>query len=268
MPTFGLIGYPLGHSFSKKYFTQKFENEGLDQFRYELFPLANIANFPKIISENPDLRGLNVTIPHKENVIPFLDKLAETAREAEAVNCIKIENDGRLVGHNTDVYGFEISLLNFLKEKAGENWRENLNKNIAENLPGATFTALILGTGGAAKAVAAALRRLKIRYLFVSRKPENAPEIIDYQLLPHLDFDEFLLVINTTPLGMAPKIDAAPDLPFEKLTARHLVFDLLYNPAETLFLKKAAACGAATKNGLEMLELQAEKSWEIWNLKK
>lgn len=249
MPLFGLIGYPLGHSFSKKFFTQKFENQGLVEHRYELFPLADIAELPKIFSENPDLRGLNVTLPHKQSVIPFLDKLDESAADAGAVNCIRIERDGRRVGFNTDVFGFEISLKNFLAKNP---------------LPTADFAALILGGGGAAQAVAAVFRKLKIQFLFVSRRAV-APSEVGYEVLPSLDFQKFLLIVNTTPLGMSPDLDASPDFPFEKLGSAHRVFDLIYNPSETKLMRLAAARGAAVANGLEMLHLQAERSWEIWS---
>lgn len=247
MRLFGLIGFPLGHSFSKKYFTQKFEEQGLADCRYELFTLPQMECFPTLLSENPDLKGLNITIPYKEKIIDFLDDLDASAAGVGAVNCIKIVGQ-KCIGYNTDVYGFEQSLLSFLSE----------NQSIND------FSALILGTGGAAKAVATALKNQQIPFQFVSRKQINA-DTLTYQDLGKLDWEQYRLVVNTTPLGMAPQTDACPDLPFEKLCAKHLIFDLVYNPMETLLLHRAAQMGAATKNGLEMLHLQAEKSWEIWN---
>lgn len=239
---YGLIGYPLGHSFSKIFFTEKFAREGIAGARYELFPLPDIANFPALLAEKPDLRGLNVTIPHKQAVIPFLDELAETARAVGAVNCIAFRN-GRLIGHNTDVFGFEMSLRNTDRTDFGQ--------------------AIVLGTGGAAKAVHFVLDKMGVPFLSVSRQPRGADEI-GYDHLNQLNFNDFRLLINTTPLGMAPNVDACPPLPFERLGAAHLVFDLVYNPPETLLLRKAKLRGAATLNGLEMLHLQAERAWDIW----
>ena len=239
---YGLIGYPLGHSFSKIFFTEKFAREGIAGARYELFPLPEIANFPALLAENPGLRGLNVTIPHKQKVIPFLDELAETARAVGAVNCIAFRN-GRLVGHNTDVFGFEKSLRNTGRTDFGQ--------------------ALLLGTGGATKAVKFVLKKMGVPSLSVSRRPQGAGEVA-YDALNRLNFNDFRLIVNTTPLGMTPDVDTCPPLPFERLTAAHLVFDLVYNPPETLLLREAKLRGAATMNGLEMLHLQAERAWDIW----
>jgi shikimate dehydrogenase len=243
MALFGLIGYPLTHSFSKKYFTEKFEREGIHNCRYELFELNDIQNFPSIIKNNADLKGLNVTIPHKETVIPFLDELDEPVIKIKAVNVIKVMN-GKLKGFNSDYHGFRQSLEKFL----------GVNKNVS---------ALVLGTGGAAKAVKAALEDLNIVFKTVSRNRSNAD--FAYEDL-HNEINNYHLVINTTPLGMYPNIDACPDIPYEKLTTDHFLFDLIYNPEKTLFMMKGEEMGARTKNGLEMLILQAEKAWEIWNM--
>ncbi len=246
MRLYGLIGYPLGHSFSQKYFSEKFAREGIADARYELFPLKNIADLPALLEQNPDLRGLNVTIPHKETVLPYLHELDETARAVGAVNCIKIEN-GKLRGFNTDVIGFEKSLA---KMEYGI-WKAKGER------------ALILGTGGASKAVAFVLKKMGVSYQFVSRNPVGENQI------SYADLSSFLtpyisLLINTTPLGMAPKMDGCPDLPFERLTPEHFVYDLIYNPPETLLLRRAKLQGCTVKNGLEMLHLQAEAAWEIW----
>ena len=240
---YGLIGYPLSHSFSKKYFQDKFLQEGLDD-HYELFELRGIEEVLGIIKNNPNLAGLNVTIPYKESIIPFLDYLDDSAKLVGAVNVIKIQ-DNSLTGYNSDFFGFESSLLNWLPPKTKD------------------LSAVILGTGGAAKAVEAVLKDNYIAYKLISRT----------KTITTLTYDELKtgslianskLIINTTPLGMTPKIDECPDISYDQLSDEHFVFDLIYNPAETLFLRKANAQGAKVKNGLEMLQLQAEKSWEIW----
>ena len=243
---FTLIGYPLSHSFSKKYFTQKFAKENIPNHEYDLSPLENIASFPYLISSNPDLVGLNVTIPYKEKVLPFLDEISEEAEAIGAVNTIKIQ-DGKLMGYNTDVYGFEKSLLDFLQKRG---------RNLVEN-------ALVLGTGGAAKAVIFILKKLGIRPLTVSRNAERGD--LTYEDLDSVIFEECRLIVNTTPLGMLPRTDTFPKLPYERMNANYFLYDLVYNPEKTLFLAKGEEQGAAIKNGLEMLHLQAEKSWEIWN---
>jgi shikimate dehydrogenase len=243
---FGLIGYPLSHSFSKRYFTEKFMREGFEGCQYELFPLKDIAELPSLLDLHPNLQGLNVTIPYKEQVIPYLDELDEGAAAIGAVNTIK-RAGGRLLGYNTDVYGFEQSLRSFL-QAAGET-------------PG-QLQALILGTGGSSKAVAFALRQLGIRFRFVSRHP--GPEALSYEEIDADRIRQYRLLVNTTPLGMSPKVEACPPLPYSALEPGHLLFDLVYNPALTAFLAKGQAQGAAIKNGLEMLELQAEKAWEVW----
>lgn len=258
MHLFGLIGYPLGHSFSKKYFTEKFAREGITDARYELFPLENISGLPLLLEQNPDLRGLNVTIPHKEAVISLLHELDETALAVGAVNCIKIENQ-RLRGFNTDVIGFGNSLINFFQD----NDRFDFFKENSRHRP-RPKEALIFGTGGAAKAVAFMLKKLDIAFRFVSRNPVGESQI-SYASLSSPLTPLPPLLINTTPLGMSPHEDACPDLPFERLTPQHFVYDLIYNPAETLLLQRAKARGCAVKNGLEMLHLQAEAAWKIWN---
>lgn len=244
MSLYGLIGKKLSHSFSKKYFTEKFEKEGLHTCKYELYELASADELPQLIRTNPDLAGLNVTIPYKEDVIPLLDDIHEKAREIGAVNVIKIR-DGKLTGYNSDYFGFRESLANWIGESK--------------------VKALVLGTGGASKAVIAALKDLGISYQVVSRQASN--ENLSYTSLkeaPELIRDH-RLIINTTPLGMHPQTDAAPDLDYSLLSNKHFLYDLVYNPEVTQFLSKGLDQGASIKNGIEMLHLQAEKSWEIWN---
>ncbi len=244
MKHYGLIGWPLGHSFSKKYFSEKFEREGIPDAQFDLFPIEKVSDLPALLAQNPELRGLSVTIPHKETVIPFLLDLDETARAVGAVNCIKILDEQRLIGYNTDVIGFEQSLLR-------TGWK----------LEGAN--ALILGTGGASKAVAFVLQKLGIPFKFVSRNPIGEQQIAYDDLssfrIPHLSF-----LINSTPLGTFPHTDNMPPLPLDLFRPGMFVYDLIYNPAETLLLHQAKSRGCKVKNGLEMLELQAEAAWEIW----
>ena len=240
---FGLIGKNISYSFSKKYFTDKFEKEEMLGYSYENFDLQAISQFPKIIRENPNLRGLNVTIPYKEKIIPYLDKLEENATKIGAVNCIKFTKKGKLKGYNTDYYGFKKSLEPLLQPHHQK--------------------ALILGTGGASKAVAFALEELGILHTFVSRsKKENA---LDYKYINATTFDNYQIIINCTPLGTHPNIEEFPPIPYEFFTGEHIAFDLIYNPEETEFLKRAKANNAITKNGYEMLVLQAERGWKIWN---
>lgn len=239
---FGLIGYPLSHSFSKGYFIEKFKREGIADCAYELFPLSDISLFPALLQEQPNLVGLNVTIPHKEAVIPYLNELDEEAREIGAVNTITIRS-GKTKGYNTDVYGFEAS------------FRKHLQPHHQR--------ALVLGTGGASKAVLHVLRKWGIPYLLVSRTGGEG-KISYNDLTPEL-LESHTIIINTSPLGMYPKVEACPELPYEALTPQHYLYDLIYNPAETIFLRKGKEAGAITENGLEMLHLQAEKAWEIWN---
>lgn len=241
--TYGLLGKKLSHSFSKKYFTEKFAVEKIENSLYENFELNDVGEFTKLIASNKNISGLNVTIPYKETIIPFLDSLTEDAQKIGAVNTIQFLN-GKTIGHNTDVIGFEKSLLPLLK-----NHHQN---------------ALILGTGGAAKAVQFVLEKLNISFKYVSRKKANNQLI--YTDLNEEIIEKHTLIINTTPLGMFPKIDELPQLPYQFISEKHLVYDLIYNPLESAFLKKAKAQGAVVKNGLEMLQLQAEESWNVWNL--
>jgi len=243
MTEFGLIGRNISYSFSKQYFTQKFENQNLD-CSYNNFDLKEIIEFLNILSTHPKLKGLNVTIPYKEEIIPFLDKLSKNAKKIGAVNTIKIKKNGKIKGYNTDFYGFKKSLEPLLKPHHKK--------------------ALILGTGGASKAVAFALKKLEISYSFVSRKHSNRAHFI-YSNLSKQIVNSHQIIINCTPLGTYPDVDVCPDFPYEHLSNKHLLFDLIYNPAETLFLKKGKQQGVQIINGLQMLELQAEKAWEIWN---
>ena len=237
---FGLIGYPLSHSFSKQYFTEKFQRENIKNAEYINFPIENIEEIVEVYDEN--LQGLNVTIPYKELVIEYIDELEDSAAAIGAVNCIKIK-DGKKIGYNTDLFGF----------------RESLKKLIGDR----PVKALILGTGGASKAVSFALKQLKIDYTFVSRRKKM--EWLTYSELNSTIMNEYQLIINTTPTGMFPNEEECPDIPYDMLTPNHILYDLLYNPAETTFMKKGSEKGATTKNGYEMLVLQAEKNWEIWN---
>ncbi|MEP6674352.1 MAG: shikimate dehydrogenase [Ferruginibacter sp.] len=238
---YGLIGYPLGHSFSKKYFTEKFKRENLSDFQYENFPLKDIDELHKLLRDF-SLNGLNVTIPYKEKVIAFLDEQTETVQQIGACNCIKIEN-GKLTGHNTDVPAFLESIQSMILPHHKK--------------------ALVLGSGGAAKAINFALDILKIDTLTVSRT-SKADNSIQYKDISNALLKEYSVVINTTPVGTFPNVHECPDIPYQYLTSAHLLFDLVYNPDPSLFLQKGKEQGAAGKNGYEMLQLQADKSWEIW----
>lgn len=244
---YGLIGYPLGHSFSQNFFNQKFESEKIDA-KYVNFEIPDIKRLPEILATYPNLAGFNVTIPYKEQVLPYLDAIDSEARKIGAVNVVKIfrQPDGStsLKGYNSDAIGFSDSIRQLLR-------------------PDVHTRALVLGTGGAAKAVAAALDNLGVQPLMVSRRPTDGA--ISYaQVTPAL-LSDYKVVVNATPVGMYPDIDRCPDIPYEALTPDHLCYDLLYNPGTTLFMKKAAEAGAVTKNGLEMLLLQAFAAWNIWN---
>lgn len=243
MQTFGLIGHPLTHSFSKKYFSEKFEKEQITNCTYELFDIENIEKLNEILKSTKNLKGLNITIPYKEQVIPFLSELSPEAKKIGAVNTIKIDNE-KLIGYNTDYHGFKQSLKPFI-----EITHER---------------ALILGTGGASKAVFHALNDLNIQCLFVSRNPKNNNEIC-YSDLNEYVFKHHQIIVNTTPLGTFPDTYNKPAIDYNSITSNHLLYDLVYNPEETLFLKEGKKKGAITLNGLEMLKLQAEKSWQIWN---
>lgn len=246
MRLYGLIGRPLTHSFSKKYFTEKFEKLGITDARYELFPLDSLDELKPLLAAHPDLRGLNVTIPFKQAVLPLLDELDETAAAVGAVNTISIGQT--LKGYNTDVYGFRQSIKPFLTSQHER--------------------ALILGTGGASKAVFHVLRTIGIDCAFVTRNKSAVPEgqlAFTYEEVNTHVVDAFRLIVNTTPLGMFPSVESCAALPYVALGSEHLLYDLVYNPAETEFMKRGKAHGARVMNGLDMLQLQAEKAWEIWN---
>lgn len=245
MRLFGLIGYPLTHSFSKRYFSEKFEKENIQDASYVNFEIPDASEMVEIVKNNQDLKGMNVTIPHKQTVLAHLDRLDESAKYVGAVNVIKVEADRSLTGYNSDYYGFMQSLQRFLPMST-----EGMK-------------ALILGTGGAAKAVEAALKTLHIPHWYVSReRKENA---FSYDDLAVKGIETYQLIINTSPLGMYPNVDTCPQLPYDQITSKHYLFDLVYNPETTLFMQKGLESGAKVKNGLEMLHLQAEKAWEIWN---
>lgn len=242
MRKYGLIGYPLTHSFSQKYFTEKFEKEGIRETVYSNFPLAAIEELRPVLTD-PELRGLNVTIPYKEQVIPFLHVANEVVSAIGACNCIKIV-DGRLYGYNTDVAGFERSL--------------------APKLASHHTQALVLGSGGAAKAVEYVMKKRDIAYRIVTRRPRPSTTDLGYEAVDADLLASHTLIINTTPLGMYPKTGDCPPLPYEAITPRHYLFDLVYNPARTLFLQKGEQQGAVVENGHDMLIIQAEESWKIW----
>lgn len=248
MEKYGLIGYPLKHSFSKGYFNEKFESENIDA-EYVNFEIPSIKDFKDVIADNPDLKGLNVTIPYKEQVIPYLDGLSADAEKIGAINVIKIEHDNKgktkLIGYNSDIIGFVESIKPLLLDSHKK--------------------ALILGTGGASKAVYHGLLKLGIESTFVSRTPKF--KMLTYEELTKEIIDEHTVIVNCTPVGMYPHVDECPQIPYEYLTSKHLLYDLLYNPNTTLFMKKGEEHGATTKNGLEMLLLQAFAAWEIWHRK-
>lgn len=241
MQRYGLIGKKLGHSFSRGYFTQKFEAEGLADHQYLNFELPDIDAFPALVASQPGLRGLNVTIPYKTEVLPYLDRLDPVVEAIRACNCIRIE-EGKCLGYNTDVIGFRRSLEPLLQPHHQR--------------------ALVLGTGGAAQAVHYVLKEMGIGARAVSRSGNE--ETLGYHQLDADLLASHTLLINTTPLGMYPKLDEAPPLPYDAVGPRHLLYDLIYNPEQTLFLRKGAEQGAAIKNGYEMLLIQAEESWKIW----
>lgn len=244
MRKFGLIGYPLGHSFSKKYFSEKFEKEQIDDCQFDLYEIPEAENFLKIVQDHPELEGMAVTIPHKESVIALLDELDPAARTMGAVNCIQIKN-GKTKGFNTDYLGFKHSL---------QAWLGN-------EIP----PALILGTGGASKAVRQALMDLSVPYLSVSRNAGK--DQITYEgLKKNPDYlRDYPLLINCTPLGTFPKIEGIPDIPLDQLNPAHRVYDLVYNPSVTRLMQACLDRGGIAKNGQDMLELQAEENWRIWN---
>ncbi len=260
MRQFGLIGYPLSHSFSQKFFAEKFLQENIVNAKYDNFPISSMESFAALWKENPNLEGLNVTIPYKKEVIPFLQHSSPVVQSIHACNCIRKFNN-ELYGYNTDVIGFEKSLLPFLQ-------------------PHHTH-ALILGTGGAAAAVQWVLEKLKIKFQLVSRNTNSVKENLPLntksknELKPSLHYEGLTtsiiethtLIINTSPVGMFPNVHEAPPIAYEGLTAQHHLYDLVYNPKETLFMKNGLAKGATVQNGLAMLHIQAEESWAIWNAK-
>lgn len=243
MKTFGLIGYPLGHSFSKKFFEEKFNTEKISDAAYELFPMENISSFPTLVENTKTLCGLNVTVPHKKTVMKFLNEISDTAIEIGAVNCISISKK-KIVGYNTDAPAFEKSLTPYLKTNH--------------------HAALILGNGGSAAAVKFVLKRLNIPFQIVTRNPKHFSEL-SWQQVDEAVVKFFPLIINTTPLGMFPASEFFPAIPYSALTQNHLLFDLVYNPNPTEFLKQGMMHGASIVSGLQMFHVQAELSWQIWN---
>ncbi|MBN9380536.1 MAG: shikimate dehydrogenase [Chitinophagaceae bacterium] len=241
MRKFGLIGYPLSHSFSQKYFTEKFQQLDITDCKYELYPIEDIAAVKNIL-QDPELCGLNVTIPYKQAVIPFLHGMNAVVEEIRACNCIRIQG-GKAYGYNTDTVGFSASLV----RKLGQGHRQ----------------ALILGTGGASKAVEYVLRKLGIGFMYVSRNAGHG--VLRYEEVTEDILRRHTMVINTTPLGMYPKVDECPPLPYEAIGPEHYLFDLVYNPPLTLFLRQGKDRGAVVENGYDMLIGQAEESWRIWN---
>ncbi len=248
MKTFGLIGHRLGYSFSKRFFSEKFEKEGLTEHEYLNFELDSIDEFPGVFEKYPGISGLNCTIPYKQQIMAYLDEIDAEAAEIGAVNTVKILRHGdskKLVGYNTDVYGFENSLKPMLSEKHKK--------------------ALILGTGGASKAVRYVFQKLGIEVVFASTKAQRGTSEIAYTDIDESLMKECLVIVNCTPLGTFPNTDACADIPYQFVAADHVLYDLVYNPEETLFMKKGKAQGASVKNGLEMLHLQAIRAWEIWH---
>ncbi len=241
MDKYGIIGNPLGHSFSKGFFTEKFAREGIDA-EYLNFQIPEIGKLTEVLQENPELRGINVTLPYKTEVIPFLDELSDEAREIGAVNVVQIRN-GHLKGFNSDIIGFTRSIQPLLKPHHRK--------------------ALILGTGGASRAIRVGLTRLGLEWKYVSRTPREG--MITYEDITAETLREYEVIVNCSPVGMFPKVDECPAIPYEFLTQDNLLYDLVYNPENTLFMKKGALQGAVVKNGLEMLHLQAIASWEFWN---
>ncbi len=242
MKLYGLVGYPLGHSFSKQYFTEKFEKENIADCTFEAFPISSINEFPSLLKNNASLKGLSVTIPYKEQVLQFVDELSDEVKAIGATNSIKI-NNGKLTAYNTDIVGFEKSFVKLLQPHHTK--------------------ALVLGTGGASKAVQYVLRKLGIEYLVVTRnKRENQ---IVYADIDEALLMEYSIIINCTPVGMYPNENEVPAISYQFISPNHYLYDLVYKPAETLFLKEGKKRGAAVQNGYEMLLLQAEESWRIWN---
>ncbi len=244
MRLYGLIGYPLEHSFSERYFTEKFIKEGLLDCLFKAFPIPAIQEFPDLLNANPSLKGLSVTIPYKEQVLQYVDQISNEVKLIGAANSIRISNK-ILTANNTDIAGFERSFVQLLKPHHTK--------------------ALVLGTGGASKAVQFILKKLILDFLIVSRSKGEKNKVVDYSMLSKSIMNEYPVVINCTPVGMWPKINDYPNIPFHLVTSNHYFFDLIYAPAKTLFLLKAEERGAIIKNGYDMLIIQAEESWKLWN---
>ncbi len=248
MNLYGLIGFPLTHSFSKRYFSEKFAREGIANSSYDLFEMQTLEKLPELLKKHPDLKGINVTIPYKQDVITYLDDLDDTSAERiGAVNTIKIFADGSTKGYNTDYYGFRQSISEWM-DRRGEAC--------------CNFKALVLGNGGAAQAVKTALEDMKTEYKIVSRQKSN--DSLLYEELTQEIMESHLLIINTTPLGTYPNVETCPEIPYQWISKGHFLYDLVYNPTTTLFMQKGFDQGAAVHNGLKMLEMQAEKAWDIW----
>jgi len=244
MKLYGLIGFPLGHSFSKQYFTEKFSKEGLIDCFFEAYPIPSIDLFPELIKENPTLRGLSVTIPYKEQVLKFITEISEEVKFIGATNNIRINGD-TLTAYNTDIIGFEQSFCKLLQLHHKK--------------------ALVLGTGGASKAIQYVLSKLNIEFLVVTRNENLQVGNINYKMIDKHIINEYSIIINCSPAGMSPKENISPDIPYHFINAGHYLYDLVYKPLETLFLQKGKEKGAITKNGYDMLLIQAEASWKIWN---
>ena len=243
MNMYGLIGYPLTHSFSEKYFMDFFKRENIPAF-FKNLPIESADRFPELILTNSSLKGLAVTIPYKKSIIPFLEKISLEVHETGACNCIRIRN-GKCTGFNTDIIGFE--------------------KSFMPAIPPLDKYALILGTGGAAAAAAFVCKKNKIDFLFVSRKKISKIDTITYEVIDENIMQKYSIIINATPVGQFPEINAAPNIPYQFLTQKHYLFDMVYNPGQTQFLKNGLSHGARIKNGLQMLEIQAMENWKIWN---
>ncbi len=244
MKTYGIIGFPLTASFSKQFFTEKIEKEGIPDAVYHSYPLSTINEFPGLLKSDSDLRGLSVTIPYKEQVLQFITHQSNEVKQIGATNCIKIRGS-ELTAYNTDILGFE--------------------KSFIKNLKPTHTKALVLGSGGASKAVQFVLRKLGIGFFVVSRNIKNQKEFMQYADVTNSILEEHLIIINTTPLGMTPSENTCPDIPYNLLTEKHYLFDLVYKPAKTLFLQKGEERGCLITNGYEMLIIQAEANWKIWN---
>ena len=244
MKLYGLIGYPLGHSFSKQYFTEKFIKEGLEDCAFEAFPISSIDQFSDLLKGNGSLKGLSVTIPYKEKVLDFVTELSEEVKFIGATNSIKINGD-KLIAYNTDIVGFEQSFIKLLQPHHTK--------------------ALILGTGGASKAVQYVCKKLGIEFLVVTRNEDVAAGFINYSMIDEAMMNEFTVIINASPVGMSPDENVCPAIPYQFINASHYLYDLVYKPAKTLFLQKGEEQGATIENGYDMLIIQAEASWKIWN---